>query len=40
LAAHAQLVFHLRHARACRFPLQFEFVLTSIQTDFFTAQAF
>ena len=40
LAAHAQMIFHLREARAASFPFLFEFLLARIQADFFCAQCF
>ena len=40
LAAHAQMIFHLRDAGAGGIPFPFEFLLTNFQTGFFATQAF
>ena len=40
LAAHAQMIFHLRDAGAGGVPFLFEFALANFETEFFAAQAF
>ncbi len=40
LAAHAQMIFHLRDASAARVPFLFELALADFETQFFAAQAF